>query len=283
MSPDELNRWLLTPTRRPLVMGVLNVTPDSFSDGGKFHAVEAAREQAEAMVAAGADLIDIGGESTRPGSSRVPADEQVRRVVPVLRACGSLQTTFSVDTSLTAVARAAFDAGATVLNDISAGRDDPETIAWVARTACPVILMHMAGTPSTMQDAPRYTDVVAEVQSFLWRRARLFEAAGVAAGRVVLDPGIGFGKTTAHNLALLGALPRLTALPYPMLVGVSRKGFIGKITHAPAAADRVMGTAAAVAYAIDHGAAIVRVHDIAAMRQVVDMSVALRDARRAEG
>jgi dihydropteroate synthase len=259
-------------------MGVLNVTPDSFSDGGRFATADAATQQALEMVEAGADLLDIGGESTRPGSMPVEPDEQIRRIVPVVRAVAQQQpaVTLSIDTTRAAVAAAALDAGAHVINDVSALHDDPDLLPLVARHRVPLVLMHMKGTPRTMQENPVYRDVVAEVGEFLAERLRHVMAAGVDEASVLLDPGIGFGKTMAHNLELLRRLPELAALGRPLLVGTSRKKFIGTITGEPDPARRVFGTAATVAWAIANGAAVVRVHDVGPMAQVVAMVRAIQ-------
>jgi dihydropteroate synthase len=279
MTPERFAAWLLDADRRPLVMGVLNVTPDSFSDGGRFAETEAAIEQARRMVEAGADLIDIGGESTRPGSQRVPADEQLRRVLPVIRSvAASLPVVISVDTTLTNVAAAALDAGACLVNDISAGRDDPGMFALIASCRVPVILMHMLGEPATMQDDPDYPndDVVTSVGQFLRERHDAAVAAGIRSENILFDPGIGFGKTTEHNLTLLRETRRLAELGHALVVGASRKRFIGTITGEPDPAKRLFGTAAAVAWSITNGAAIVRVHDVGPMTQVVRMVQAIR-------
>ena len=279
MTTAEFEAWLLDSERRPLVMGVLNVTPDSFSDGGRFDAVGAAVDHAEAMIASGVDLIDIGGESTKPGAARVPAGEQIARITPVLDACRDLSTTFSIDTTLTSVAAASLDRGVKVVNDVSAGRDDPAMFALVADRRCPIVLMHLLGQPATMQDDPRYDNVVAEVRAFLSERARAFEAAGVARHRILVDPGIGFGKTLEHNLDLMRHLEQFAADGRPVLVGVSRKGFIGRLTGKADANDRLFGTAAAVSAAILRGASIVRVHDVSEMKDVVSVAAALRRRR----
>lgn len=264
----------------PLVMGVLNVTPDSFSDGGDFAGdPAAAAAAAEQMVADGADLIDVGGESTRPGSAPVPADEQIRRVVPVLRQIVARVgggVVISVDTTRATVAAAAIDAGASVVNDVSAGRDDPVLLTTVAVRHVPLVLMHMLGTPATMQRDPAYADVTAEVTSFLLERLTAARAAGVAPHNLIVDPGIGFGKTLDHNLTLLRRLPYLAAATgVPVLVGTSRKKFVGTITGEPVAKHRAFGTAATVAWAVANGAALVRVHDVRAMTQVVKMTRAI--------
>jgi dihydropteroate synthase len=279
--PTEFSEWLSDPSRTPLVMGVLNVTPDSFSDGGRFATADAAVAQAEAMVAAGADLIDVGGESTRPGSLPVAPDEQIERVVPAIRRIANLPVTLSIDTTRAAVAEAALDAGAAVVNDISAGRDDAAAMfPLVARRGVPLVLMHMQGTPATMQDAPVYADVVAETIAFLRERVAAAQAAGIELGRILLDPGIGFGKTQAHNLELLRRQREFLALGRPLVIGTSRKGFIGRITGEPEPARRLFGTAASVALAVANGAAIVRVHDVGPMVQVVRMTRAIIEDRR---
>jgi len=284
MTPAEFEAWLLAKPsqRRPLVMGILNVTPDSFSDGGRYIDVEAAAAYTRQMVEDGADLIDVGGESTRPGSQPVPPGEQVRRVAPVIEAIvggqNGLPVTISIDTTRSAVAAAALDAGASVINDISGGREDPAMLPLAAERGAPVVLMHMQGTPATMQSDPRYTDVTAEVRTFLAERVAAAESAGIAAHRVILDPGIGFGKNQDHNLTLLRQLGDLAAIGRPLLLGTSRKGFIGRITGQTDPADRVFGTAATVAWSIANGASLVRVHDVGPMSQVVQMVRAIQDS-----
>jgi dihydropteroate synthase len=276
----EFERWLLTepPQRRPLVMGVLNVTPDSFSDGGQYASTDRAVAHAQAMAAAGADLIDVGGESTRPGSDPVLPEEQVRRVVPVLQAVRDLRlgVAFSIDTTIAEVAAAALDAGASIINDISAGRDDePAMFQLAARRRCPLILMHMLGRPKTMQQSPTYLDVTGEVAAFLQDRLIKAGTWGVEIDRILLDPGIGFGKNTAHNLELLRRLAELTTLGRPLVVGSSRKRFIGQITGVADPEQRLFGTAATVAWSLANGASIVRVHDVEPMVQVVRMCAAI--------
>jgi dihydropteroate synthase len=261
---------------RPLLMGILNVTPDSFSDGGRFATVDLAVAHAREMIAAGADLIDVGGESTRPGSLPVTEQEQISRTIPVvqrIRAESSIP--ISIDTTRAAVAMAALDSGAEMINDISAGRDDPDLLPLVADRRIPVILMHMQGTPLSMQNNPTYDDVFSEVKNFLFQRVSYARTIGIDPADVLLDPGIGFGKTIEHNLELLGRLAELTDLGCPLVVGSSRKKFIGSITGE--AGDRAFGTAATVAWATANGAAIVRVHDVAAMAAVVKMVRAIRD------
>ena len=259
-------RWELGS--RTLIMGVVNVTPDSFSDGGRWLDPAAAAERALELEAAGADLVDIGGESTRPGAAPVPAEEEIARVVPVLeRLSGKLRVPISIDTWKGPVARAAFAAGAEVLNDISALRFDPELAAAAASSSGPVVLMHIRGTPRDMQESPVYADVVGEIAAYFRERIAWAAGRGIAPGRLILDPGIGFGKTLAHNLEILRRLRELASLGRPLLVGPSRKSFLGAILGRPPG-ERLMGTAAAVAAAIFSGAHLVRVHDVREMREV---------------
>jgi len=280
MKFPQFREWLSLPPpgqrNRTLVMGILNVTPDSFSDGGQFVRVRSAVEQVRSMIEGGADLIDIGGESTRPGSLPVSNYEQINRVVPVIEAIRNVfDIALSIDTTQSQVARVALDAGANVINDISAGRDDEQMFKLAAEKQCPIILMHMQGTPATMQLNPQYTDVVREVKEFLLQRAQLAQTNGVQLADVLLDPGIGFGKTDDHNLQLLAQLESLTQAGGPLVVGTSRKGFIGRITGEKDASQRVFGTAATVAWCVEHGASIVRVHDVKEMAAVVRMTAAL--------
>ena len=280
MTGSEFEAWLRDPNRRPLVMGVLNVTPDSFSDGGRYLDPQVAAEQAAVMTDAGAAIIDIGAESTRPGSARVTADEQLRRILPVLRGISrSLRAVVSVDTTLAEVAEAALDAGASIINDISAGMDDPPILKLAARRRCPIILMHMLGQPATMQLSPSYKDVTGEVAGHLADRMGEAVAAGVEAGNILLDPGIGFGKTPEHNLQLLRELGRLVALGRPVVIGTSRKSFIAKVTGETDPGSRLMGTAASVAWSVAHGAAVVRVHDVEPAARVARMIRAIQTGR----
>ncbi len=253
-------------------MGVVNVTPDSFSDGGRHDTPAEAVVRAVRMVAEGADLIDVGGESTRPGSQPVSAEEQIRRVVPVIRQARlhGVGLPISIDTRSAAVASAALDAGADVINDVSAGRHDAAMPALLAERGVPFVAVHMQGTPQTMQDAPQYEDVVAEVAAFFVDRAEALAAVGVDVNRMIVDPGIGFGKTPAHNRALLRSI-RSFGIRWPVLVGTSRKRFLGDILNEPDPERRLMGTAATVAHCALAGVDIVRVHDVAQMRQVVDV------------
>ena len=249
---------------RPMVMGVVNVTPDSFSDGGRFFGRQTAIEHARRLIAEGADILDIGGESTRPGAASVSAEEEIDRVVPVIEAIRTESAApLSIDTMKPEVARAARAAGATAWNDVTALGWAEDSMATAAELGCPVILMHMQGEPRTMQDDPRYEDVVAEVRAFLLGRAEAAVAAGVDRESIWLDPGIGFGKTLAHNLELLRNLPRLTDLGFPLVMGVSRKRFIRAIdATAQSVDDRLGGSLAAALWCAAHGAAVIRVHDV---------------------
>jgi dihydropteroate synthase len=254
--------------RRTAVMGIVNVTPDSFSDGGRWLAPEAAVEHGLALAAQGADLLDVGGESTRPGAAPVDAAEETARVVPMIRRLAAeTDVPVSVDTSKAAVFEAAAGAGASMLNDVSALEGDERMAAAAAAAGVAVVLMHMRGTPRSMQRDPWYADVVTEVAEYLAGRCRAAEAAGIAPESVLVDPGIGFGKTLAHNLELLGRLRELRGLGRPILVGTSRKSFLGSLLDADAGA-RAWGTAASVAAAVAAGASVVRVHDVAEMTEV---------------
>jgi dihydropteroate synthase len=256
-------------------MGVLNVTPDSFSDGGQFFDFGKAVEHGLKMVDEGAAILDIGGESTRPGSQPVPSAEQIHRVVPVIEAFAErADVPISIDTHDVEVARAALHAGASMINDITALADE-RMAQLAAEEQVPVVLMHMLGTPATMQVEPMYRDVVTEVRDFLVERARRAEGFGIARERIFIDPGIGFGKTLHHNLLLLKNLDRLTAGEYRVLVGPSRKAFVGKITGRDKPMERVFGTAAAVAACVVAGVSIIRVHDIGPMRDIVDVTQAI--------
>lgn len=261
------------------VMGVINATPDSFSDGGQHLDPGLAAETAARMVAEGADLLDLGAESTRPGAEPVPVEEEGRRLLPVLRAVRrAVAVPLSVDTMKAEVARAALGEGADLVNDVTAGRFDPDLLPLCAAAGAPVVLMHMQGTPATMQRAPCYTDVLEEVRTFLAERARAAEAAGLPRDGIVLDPGIGFGKTRAHNCALLARLDLIAALGYPVLVGVSRKGFLGELLGGRPVEARLFGTVAAVAVAVFRGARIVRVHEVGPARDAVRVAEAMAPA-----
>jgi dihydropteroate synthase len=262
--------------KQPRIMGVLNITPDSFSDGGAWLTVEKAMAHARQMADAGADIIDVGGESTRPGSAPVSAGEEMQRVLPVIEALrASIDVPVSIDTQKPAVMRAAVDAGAGMINDVNALQADG-AVETAAALAVPVCLMHMQGVPETMQQEPDYRDVVTEVVSFLGERAAACEAAGIARGRIVLDPGFGFGKSVGHNLSLLRRLDALVALGYPVLVGLSRKSLIGKVLDLPV--DKRLSPSIALAVlAVWQGASIVRCHDVQQTREAVLMCRAVMD------
>ncbi len=272
---------------RTLIMGIVNVTPDSFSDGGRFFSVDQAVAHGEALVAQGADLLDIGGESTRPFSEGVAAEEEIRRVVPVISALSRRVTVpISIDTTKAAVAKAALAVGAAMVNDIGALRLDPAMGAVIAAHHVPLVLMHMRGTPRTMQQDPVYGDLLGEIRDFLSRAMDDAVGHGIARERLIIDPGIGFGKTVAHNLELLSRLTGFHALGAPLLVGPSRKAFIRKILRnpgkpevAPDSPEAITGTQAAVAVAALNGAHILRVHDVAAARATLCIIDALKHTR----
>ncbi len=269
-------KWTLG--HRTVLMGIVNVTPDSFSDGGKWATREAAVAQAMALARAGADILDIGGESTRPFSDPVPLEEELRRVLPVIEEVRSrMDIPISIDTTKAEVAFRAFRAGADILNDVSALRFDPEMGAVAAEAGVPVILMHMLGTPKTMQESPRYAALFAEIISFLEERIAAAVAAGIDRNQIIVDPGIGFGKTVTHNLRLIRDLDALAVLERPILLGASRKRFIGTILDAPLE-NREIGTAVVNAFAVAAGAHILRVHDMEVHRQAALMADALRNA-----
>jgi dihydropteroate synthase len=252
---------------RPLIMGVVNVTPDSFSDGGRFLGTQQAVEHARMLVEEGADILDIGGESSRPGAEPVGLDEELRRVMPVLEQLAQLPIPVSVDTCKPEVMRRAIAAGAAMVNDIGALRE-PGALEAVAESQAAACLMHMQGEPRTMQQDPHYQDVLTEVAAFLAQRVEAARQAGIARERIVIDPGFGFGKKTGHNLELLRGLSRIAGLGQPVLVGLSRKSLFGKITG-KAVADRVSASVAAALLAAERGALLVRVHDVAATRDAL--------------
>jgi dihydropteroate synthase len=271
MADTTFLRWnvgrFALALERPLIMGVLNVTPDSFSDGGHYLGTERAVEQGARLVRDGADILDIGGESTRPGAAALSLQEEADRVLPVVEALRGVGVPLSVDTRKSALMHQALAAGADMINDIEA-LQSPGALACVAGSTCAVCLMHMQGDPRTMQQAPVYADVVGEVEAFLVERLAACERAGVERSRIVIDPGFGFGKTLRHNLDLLRGLPRLAALGVPVVAGLSRKSMLGRITGREVG-DRLAGSVAAALLAVDRGAAIVRVHDVAATRDVL--------------
>ena len=262
---------------RPVMMGILNVTPDSFSDGSQYADVESAVDAAQRMIVDGADIIDVGGESTRPGAERVSGSEQIRRVVPVIEALCQRDPTavVSVDTTVAEVAKAAVRAGAAILNDVSAGRDDPGMFSLAADCGAPLVLMHMQGNPQTMQQDPQYDDVVSDVKAFLIEQSRAAMAAGVLQEKILIDPGIGFGKTSEHNFTLLAHLDQMVATGFPVLLGTSRKRFLSAATMSPGQPDlspsqRVAGTCATTALGVIQGVSVFRVHDVRENRQAAD-------------
>jgi dihydropteroate synthase len=250
------------------LMGIVNVTPDSFSDGGRFLAPERAIAHAQELVAAGADLLDVGGESTRPGARGVSAEEELARVAPVLAGLDDVEAPISIDTSKAAVAEAALDAGAEIVNDVTALRSDPSIAGLCAQRDCTLVLMHMQGTPRTMQENPTYDDVVDDVKAFLAERIEFAVGEGIAEERIWVDPGIGFGKTVRHNLELLQRLGEVRELGRPIVVGTSRKRFIGTLTGRDVD-DRLGGTIASNVLAMTAGADVLRVHEVAEVRQAL--------------
>ena len=274
--------------KKPMIMGVLNVTPDSFSDGGQHNSPDAAIKRAFEMQLQGADIIDIGGESTRPGADSISADEQIARVVPVIKGIRKKDKDIliSVDTTLTKVAEAALGAGANWINDISAGEDSAdnntdeieEILALAARKKCPIVLMHRQGKSKTMQDAPYYDDVCNEVIDYLQARAELAISVGITKQHIILDPGIGFGKTTEHNLLLMNNLTSLVALGYPVLLGTSRKRFLGEIIDEDNSEKRAVATSATSVIGVNAGIDIFRVHDVLPNKQAIDVAWAIKTA-----
>ncbi|GAB4260593.1 MAG: dihydropteroate synthase [Methylomicrobium sp.] len=266
---------------KPLLMGILNVTPDSFSDGGRFDSLEHALDQCRKMISEGADIIDVGGESTRPGSDRVDAEQQIARVVPVIEAIRRQLATdipISIDTTLSRVAEAALVAGADIINDISAGEDDPAIFDLAARSKTPIILMHRQGTPKTMQDAPYYDHVVEEVLAALLTKVESARQSGIAAEMIAIDPGIGFGKRKQDNLDLLAHLDRFAASGYPVLLGASRKRFMGSLLDVTEPTELVTATAVTTALGVMAGVKLFRVHDIKANRQALDVAWAIKQS-----
>ena len=262
-------------------MGILNVTPDSFSDGGRFEDVPRALDHARAMLADGADIVDVGGESTRPGAAAVDEATEIARVLPIVECLASEGAIVSIDTTKPAIMRAAIDAGASMVNDVRA-LQAPGALEAVAASGAAVCLMHMRGTPASMQQAPEYGDVVAEVRDFLAARAQACEDAGIARERIVVDPGFGFGKTRAHNLELLDRLGEFATLGYPVLAGWSRKSTLGAITGR-GEEERLAASVAAVVLAVERGASIVRVHDVRETVDAVAVAQAVATSRRERG
>ena len=264
---------------RTFIMGVVNVTPDSFSDGGHFFRPDEAVAQGVKLAAEGADILDVGGESTRPGSEGISGEDEIKRVLPVIQGLRSrTNALISIDTQKTEVAEKALEAGAQIINDISALRTNPQMAALAARTKAGLVLMHMKGTPRTMQENPHYDDVVAEIKQFLAERAQFAQSRGVEKSRIVIDPGIGFGKTFEHNLTIMRHLAELADLGYPVLLGASRKSFIGRLTGRPAP-ERLWGTVGAHVAGALLGAHLVRVHDVAPLKEALLVSDAIMRAQ----
>lgn len=266
---------------KPLLMGILNVTPDSFSDGGRYSSVSSALAHAERMIDEGADIIDIGGESTRPYSISVSSGEQIHRVIPVIKAIRkhvSSSIPISIDTRLGAVARLALAEGATIINDVSAGINDPEIFKIAAAADCPIVLMHMQGTPQTMQENPQYDNVIDEVISSLMERVNAAQTAGIHKARIILDPGIGFGKQSQHDLTLISHLNQLCEQGFPVLLGASRKKFMHNFVDGNCEESLAITTATTTAFAVMAGAYIIRVHDVKPNRQALDLAWAIKQS-----
>ena len=267
-------------SKRTYLMGILNVTPDSFSDGGQYFDSALAVKRAQEMVEEGADIIDVGGESTRPGSEPVPLEEEISRTIPVIEALAKdIKVPISIDTYKAGVAKRAMDAGASIVNDISGLRFDPEMPKVVSQYKVPVIIMHIKGTPKNMQANPVYEALIPEIMDYLRESIRLAVESGIAEDKIIIDPGIGFGKTFDHNLEIIKNLREFTLLEKPLLAGVSRKAFIGKILGDAPASERLEGTAAAVAISILNGANIIRVHDVKEMKKVALVADAVKRGR----
>ena len=264
---------------KPLIMGILNVTPDSFSDGGYFNNITSALAQVEKMLHEGADIIDIGGESTRPYSISVSSGEQIQRVIPVIKAIRkqlSSTVPISIDTRLSSVAKMALAEGANIINDISAGHNDPNILTVAAEYDCPIILMHIKGTPQTMQNDPSYNNVVSDVFSSLQKSAENAKVAGIKQEKIILDPGIGFGKTSEHDLALLASLNQFVNSGYPILLGASRKKFLNSLLASDKPEDLALATSVTTALAVMAGVKIIRVHDVKENRQALDVAWAIK-------
>jgi dihydropteroate synthase len=272
---------MFSEIEKPLIMGILNITPDSFSDGGQYDDNDVAIARCHEMLAQGADIIDIGGESTRPGSDPVSAEQQLERVVPVIEAIRrevSETVPISIDTTLSRVAKGALDAGASLINDVSAGLDDDEILALAARQNVPIILMHRQGTPKTMQDNPYYDDAVLDILDEIKSRVEAAMAAGIAKHHIAIDPGIGFGKRKQDNLELLANLDQFVATGYPVMLGTSRKRFMGSICQVDNPQELVTATAVTTALGVMAGVKLFRVHDIKENRQALDVAWAVKQA-----
>jgi dihydropteroate synthase len=279
MTPFRPTHFAGLALTRPLLMGIVNVTPDSFSDGGDFLRGEDAIAQGRRLLDDGADIVDIGGESTRPGSQATPVEEELARVLPVVAALADAGAVVSIDTRRAAVMRAALAAGARVVNDVTALTGDPESLSTIAASDASIVLMHMQGDPATMQKAPHYDDAPAEITAYLRARVDACRAAGIASERIAVDPGIGFGKTIEHNLQILARLDRLTPIGVAVLVGLSRKGFIGRLSRGEPPKGRDPGSIAGALAAAEGGADILRVHDVAGTRQALAVWQAIRAQR----
>jgi len=278
LTLDQFKSWCQNLERPTLVMGILNVTPDSFSDGGKFYSTNDAFNHALKMIQDGADIIDIGGESTRPGADSLDDDEEMSRIIPVIQALRKeSDILLSIDTYKSSVAEKAIEAGANIINDISGLCFDPKMVSLVADKNVPVVIMHIKGTPKTMQENPVYGDLIGELKAFLLKQIQLAKKNGVKQSQMILDPGIGFGKKYDDNFTILNQLNEICNLGYPVMIGPSRKSFIGQTLDLPPG-DRVEGTAAAVSAGILNGARIVRVHDVKAMKRVVTITEKIRTA-----
>ena len=279
LTRHTFSDWCRNPNRETLVMGILNVTPDSFSDGGQFFSVEAAIEHGQSLINDGADIIDIGGESTRPGADPLSIEDELERVIPVIKSIRKDHNDIliSIDTYKSEVAQQAIEAGADIVNDVSGFVMDPKMPTAIANFNAFVIVMHMKGTPTNMQENPSYDDLIVDISSFFLYQINIAKTTGIPTDKIILDPGIGFGKTAAHNFTIIQKLNRFCELGFPIMIGPSRKSFIGTTLDLPPS-ERIEGTAAAVSAGILNGARIVRVHDVKEMKRVVAITEKIRTA-----
>ncbi|MGY8787166.1 MAG: dihydropteroate synthase [Fidelibacterota bacterium] len=279
VSRTNFTDWCLNSHRETLIMGIVNVTPDSFSDGGQFYQAESAIDHGLSLIKEGAEILDIGGESTRPGAESISKDEELNRILPVIKGLRKIdqEILISIDTTKSAVAAKAIEAGADIVNDISGLTLDKKMAKVVSKLDIPVVIMHLNGSPATMQKNPHYENLVGEISSFFLNRINVAKAAGIQSNKIILDPGIGFGKTMVHNFTLIQKLNKFCELGFPILIGPSRKAFIGTTLDLPTN-ERVEGTAAAVSAGILNGARIVRVHDVKEMKRVVTITEKIRTA-----